>query len=73
MPRMVIIAHSNGTEYAVTPADFKAGVDEQYKGFKITTYEGGDEYDGPKTSAQVAKEHDAPKAAPKADAPKDEK
>jgi len=73
MARFVMITHPDGREYAVTVADFKSGADEQYKGFKITIYEGGDEYDGPKTAAAIAKEADTPKAAPKADAPKDEK
>ena len=66
MPRFVMIAHPDGREYAVTVADFKSGADEQFRGFKITTYEGGDEYDGPKTAAAVVKAQDAPRATEKA-------
>lgn len=60
MSGMVKIAHRDGREYAVLPADFEKGAEGDYHGFRITGYESGEKYEGPKTAAAVAKAQDAP-------------
>ena len=55
MPNRVLITNHAGEQYAVLPHDFEKGADDEYKGFRITTYESGEKYDGPKTAAAIAK------------------
>jgi len=55
MPKMVLITNHAGEEYAVLPNDFERWLDDQYKGFRITAYEDGTKYEGPKTAAAIAK------------------
>ncbi len=73
MASMLLISHSDGRQYAVTAADFRKGADDEFKGFRVDGHEDGSPYEGPKTASAITREHEAPKAAPKADAPKDEK
>lgn len=65
MAGMVLIRHGDGREYAVNPADFEKGAEDDYKGFRVVSYEDGSKYDGPKTAAAITKAQDAPKAAEK--------
>jgi hypothetical protein len=58
--RFVNITHPDGRTVAVLPKDFEKGADGDYKGFRITGYEDGTPYDGPKTSAAITKAQDAP-------------
>lgn len=62
---VVIERASDGAQLAVRPSDFEKGVDGDYKGFKILHWEGGEKYDGPKTSAAITKAQDAPSKAEK--------
>lgn len=66
MAQMIVIQHPDGRSYAVLPADFERGIDGDYKGFKATRYESGEQYEGPKTAAAIGKAQDAPQDAEKA-------
>lgn len=59
--RRVIIRHPDGREYSVLPRDFTvkdvSPERESYaeQGFRIVSYIGGAEYDGPKTAHEIEK------------------
>lgn len=65
MSEMVLIEHRDGRSYAVLPKDFEKGADGDYKGFRITSYEDGTPYEGPKTLAALSKAQDTPAKAEK--------
>lgn len=65
MAGMVKIAHRDGREFAVLPSDFEKGAEGDYHGFRITGWENGDKYEGPKTAAAIAKADEQPQDAKK--------
>lgn len=56
MARMVRIAHRDGREFAVTPADYRSkktdaeGQTYEQQGFKIVRWEDGEPYEEPKAA-----------------------
>jgi hypothetical protein len=63
MPRFVMVEHSDGRQYAVLPADFKATYAEQ--GFKVAGYEADG---GPEMSAEERRDLNAEAKEIKAEA-----